>query len=443
MGRGDEMNTNVIPDIPRYYTAIAEWLSCIVIIFILQPKLKPKKLVPLAIAYLVALVTFMELTATVVIWLWIPCMLIAFVLIAGFIYITTKQSFYKSAYFAVMAFTTAELIASVEWQLVNFFYDDISLMPKLIELLMLVVVYGLLLFAEYRLIKLKSGVGKRLKIGNSEWLTALFIGVIVFACSNLRFVTDEIFIPGQYSREIATARTLIDITGVAMLYAHYVSCCNNSVLRELDAVQQTLHTQYQQYKQSRESIDLINMKYHDFKHQIQFLRAEPDSEKRNEFLDKLESDIKRFELQNKTGNAVLDTIITGKGLYCYKHGITMTTVVDGKILDFMEVADICNIFGNALDNAIESVLKIEDKEKRLIHVTVSKVNDFAMIRIENYYEGELKFDGDDLVSTKGDVRNHGYGIKSIKYTADRYDGAVYINADNNWFDIKIAIPINS
>ena len=35
----------------------------------------------------------------------------------------------------------------------------------------------------------------------------------------------------------------------------------------------------------------------------------------------------------------------------------------------------------------------------------------------------------------------GYGIKSIKYTADRYDGAVYISAKDNWFDIKIAIPM--
>ncbi len=115
------MSPNAIPDIPRYYTAIAEWLSCIVIIILLQPKLKLQKLIPLAIVYLVALVTFMELTATVVIWLWVPCMLIAFALIAGFIYITTKQSFYKSTYFAVMAFTSAELIASVEWQVVNFF----------------------------------------------------------------------------------------------------------------------------------------------------------------------------------------------------------------------------------------------------------------------------------------------------------------------------------
>lgn len=38
------------------------------------------------------------------------------------------------------------------------------------------------------------------------------------------------------------------------------------------------------------------------------------------------------------------------------------------------------------------------------------------------------------------MRRHGWGIKSIKYTADRYDGATYINADNNRFDVKIAIP---
>jgi sensor histidine kinase YesM len=86
------------------------------------------------------------------------------------------------------------------------------------------------------------------------------------------------------------------------------------------------------------------------------------------------------------------------------------------------------------------VLEIKDKEKRLIHVTVSQVNDFVMIRIENYFEGALKIDGEEFLTTKGDDLYHGYGIKSIKYTANRYDGAVYINAENNWFDLKIAIP---
>ena len=63
-------------------------------------------------------------------------------------------------------------------------------------------------------------------------------------------------------------------------------------------------------------------------------------------------------------------------------------------------------------------------------------------QLEGYlhYEDELKTDGENDVTTKGDKRYHGWGIKSIRYTADRYDGAVYINTDNNWFDIKIAIP---
>ena len=279
---------NAIPDIPRYYTAIAEWFSCITIVSLLVPKISKKSFIPLAFLYLAVLVTFLEITGSIVIWLWIPCMLIAFMLMSSFIYISTRQSFYKSIYFAVIAFTTAELIASIEWQIVNSLYSNISKMPKVIELLLIVVIYGVLLFIEYRLLKHKSSAINRLSISHAEWLTALFIAVIVFACSNLRFVTDEIFVPGQYSREIATVRTLVDIAGVAMLYAHYVSCCNNSVLKELDAVQKTLHTQYQQYKQSRESIELINMKYHDFKHQIQFLRAETDPQKRNEFLDKIE-----------------------------------------------------------------------------------------------------------------------------------------------------------
>ena len=433
--------TNTIPDIPRLYTALAEWLSCMVIVLSLKPNINKKKLCLYSFVYLASLIVFMQLTATVVIWLWIPCMLIAFMSISAFIYLCTRSNYYESIYYAVLAFSTAECIASVEWQLINYTYTNISQRPLWLEILVLVAVYGVLVLIEYQLFSKRNSIGSPLDISRGDWFTAIFIAAIVFIFSNLRFVTDDAM--GQYSREIATARTLVDIAGVAVLYAHYVSCRNNIMRKELEAVQNTLQTQYQQYKQSRESIDLINVKYHDLKHQIQYLRSENDADKRNEFLDQIENDIKSFELQNKTGNAVLDTILTGKSLYCYKHGITMTCVVDGKLLEFMEVMDVCNIFGNALDNAIESVLRIQDKEKRLIHVTVSQVNNFVMIRIENYYEDAIRTDGENFLTTKDNKKYHGYGIKSIKYTADRYDGAVYINTDNNWFDIKIAIPKKS
>ncbi len=432
---------NTIPDIPRLYTAIAEWLSCILLLLLIKPKLPKSLIVSAAALYLGALIVFMEVTTNVVLWLWLPCMLLAFLSMAVFLWFCGRISFYKGVYYAVFAFSTAELMASVEWQVVNFFYADPSQIPIWAEILVLVAVYGMLSFLVYLLYRRQMIKTRTLPISHGNWLAALFIGVVVFGFSNLRFLTDGL--GGGYSQEIANIRTLVDVTGTAVLYGHYVSCYNNAVLRELEAVQQTLQTQYQQYKQSRESIDLIHVKYHDLKHQLRIIRSEPDSQKREKYLDSIEDEIKSFELQNKTGNPVLDTILTGKGLYCLKHGITLTSVTDGRLLDFMDVMDICNIFGNALENAIESVLEIKDKEKRLIHVTVSQVNDFVMIRIENYFEGTLKIDGEEFLTTKGSDLYHGYGIKSIKYTANRYDGAVYINAENNWFDLKIAIPKKS
>ena len=434
------MTGQVIPDIPRFYTAIAEWLSCMMIVALLKPRLEKYRFPIYSAVYLAMLIAFMELTETILIWLWVPCMMVAFISMAGFIHFTAKVGKYESLYYAILAFSSAEVIASLDWQLITYFYTDTSKIPLPAEILFTLIVYGGSLFIEYQVLSRRTTIRKRLNISKDELITAIFIAVVVFSCSNLRFINYDGMVFDEHYREIAKDRTLVAFIGVAILYAHLLSCCNNEVLRELNAVENTLETQYQQYKQSRESIDLINLRYHDMKHQIQYLRSEQDEEKRNEFLDKMENEIKTFELQNKTGNAVLDTILTGRSLYCYKHGITMTSVADGKLLDFMEVADICNIFGNALENAIESVLRIEDKEKRLIHVTVSQLNDFVMIRIENYYEGDLIMEGEDYLTTKENKKNHGYGIKSIKYTADRYDGAVYINTDNNWFDIKIAIP---
>jgi sensor histidine kinase regulating citrate/malate metabolism len=256
-------------------------------------------------------------------------------------------------------------------------------------------------------------------------------------------VTKNTPFSGQYALEIANIRTMIDLAGISMLYAHLLHCSETKMRRELEAVQNALEMQYKQYKQWRESINMINYKYHDLKHQIQFLRSEPDDAKRNSYLDQMEDDIKNYELQNKTGNAVLDTVLTGKSLYCDKHGITLTTVVDGKLLEFMDAMDICSIFGNALDNAIESELKIPVKEKRLVHLTVKQQKNFLMIRVENYFEGDLKFKAGSLATTKKEKGFHGYGIKSIKYTVNKYGGAVGITAENNWFDLEILIPIQA
>ena len=188
-------------------------------------------------------------------------------------------------------------------------------------------------------------------------------------------------------------------------------------------------------------MDIINYKYHDLKHHIMALRAEENQEKREAYLDQMEEEIRNYEAQNKTGNKVLDTLLTSKNLFCMKNHISMTSVVDGTLFDFMDVMDICSIFGNALDNAIECEKKIKDREKRLIHVSAFSQRNFLIIRFENYCENDLKFDAELPTTTKEDSQFHGYGLKSLRYTVRKYGGEVDINVQDNWFELKILIPM--
>jgi sensor histidine kinase regulating citrate/malate metabolism len=118
----------------------------------------------------------------------------------------------------------------------------------------------------------------------------------------------------------------------------------------------------------------------------------------------------------------------------------MSVVADGKILNMMDEIDISTIFGNAIDNAIESVRKIEDVDKRLITVKVSSLKGFLHIVIGNCYQGEIKMVGGLPKTTKKNKEYHGYGVKGIKQTVLKYDGSTTIKAENGWFELRILIP---
>lgn len=429
-----------MPDIPRIYTAIAEWMACMLFILPVKKRFDRVKTGVLMAAALVIQSLFLTMTGSVRIYFWIPCMIIAVLLMIGFIYGCCDISLTDAGYFGMIAFVAAEFTASIEWQIVCFFWNG-TVPAVIIQIVMLVLIYGSVAVILYKMLHMHLPKDGKMGISLKEYISGLVIAIAVFAVSNISFLTENTPFSGRYSFEIGNIRTLVDLGGIAILYAHLIQCCELRVRKELEAVQNVLQNQYVQYKQSRESIELINYKYHDLKHQIAVLRSEEDPKKREEFLNRMEEEIRQYEAQNKTGNKVLDTVLTTKSLYCAKHGITFTCVADGTLLDFMDVMDICSIFGNALDNAIECELKIQEKEKRLIHVTVSKQKQFLILRFENYCEETLQYQEGTPVTTKKEKEFHGYGLKSIQYTVNKYDGAVSVNLEDNWFELKVLIPI--
>ncbi|QOY35246.1 GHKL domain-containing protein [Anaerobacillus isosaccharinicus] len=431
---------DVLPDIPRVYTALAEWLACVVYISILKRTLAGWKLATFAGVVLVLQTAFLVLTKDLPIVLWIPSMLIAVGMMFVLIYISCDITATEAGYFSVKAFVAAELVASLQWQVHVFLLNSQNSFLHL-EILLLFVIYGGAFLLIWLLERPHLPVEGKLNIQRRELWSTVLIGAAVFGISNLSFVTASTPFSGHYAREILNIRTLVDLGGFAILYAYHIQLNESRVRHELKAVQNMFQNQYAQYQQSKESIDLINYKYHDMKNQIIALRSEEDPEKRKRYLTDMENEIKAFEAQHKTGNHVLDTLLASKHMYCIKNKITLTCVADGTLLKDMDVIDICTIFGNALDNAIEHVQEMNDEEKRLIHVSLFAQKGFLMMRFENYFEGALVLDGDLPVTTKKDKYNHGFGIKSIRYTVQKYGGVVNVDLKDNWFELKVLIPL--
>lgn len=106
----------------------------------------------------------------------------------------------------------------------------------------------------------------------------------------------------------------------------------------------------------------------------------------------------------------------------------------------LKPTDLSILIGNALDNAIESVEKISDPDKRLIHVSVNRQKGFLRIRVENCYEGDIRFVA-GLPSTRKDARYHGYGMKSIRSVVEKYNGSMTVKAEDGWFELRLLFPV--
>ena len=430
----------ILHDIPRLYTGIAEWAACMMYVALFPPRMRRQLQIPAALGCLVIQCAFLVVTDNVPLVWWIPCMVMAFAMMVGQILLLTDQNPRSACYVGVHAFVLAEFAAALEWQLHYFLWGERNPVWWQ-QYALLAAVFGVVyLVSGIIASRLMMPPGKMV-VTKGELFIVVIIGVIVFAASNLSFYSRENPFIAVYAPDIMNIRTLVDFAGNAVLVAYFIQRKQNHSQKELAALQTVLESQYAQYCISRDTIDKMNRKYHDLKHQIAALRAEPDAAVREQWLREMEADIHAYEAQNKTGNHILDTVLTGKSLNCQNQGIELVVVADGKVLDFMDLMDICTIFGNALDNAIECEMKIRDPAKRMIRLMLSAQKQFVLLKVENYCPTKPEFRDGFPTTTKRDAANHGFGLKSIRYTAQKYGGSMTTAVEDDWFVLKVLIPM--
>lgn len=209
---------------------------------------------------------------------------------------------------------------------------------------------------------------------------------------------------------------------------------------ELETVSKLLMQAQKQYEMRKEEIDLINIKCHDLKKRIEDYDGAID----HETVEEIKDMIYIYDANVKTGNAVVDIILTEKSLACYGKNISLSCMADCSELVFVAEGDLYALFGNIVDNAIEACSRVSDPDKKCISLNIRSASGCVSVMSENYFEGELRLGEDGLpVTTKSDADFHGFGLKSIKTVAEKYGGSVSVLTEGDIFRINVLLPVPS
>ena len=206
---------------------------------------------------------------------------------------------------------------------------------------------------------------------------------------------------------------------------------------ELERMSEAIRQAHKQYAIQKETINYINIKCHDMKYEIARLMKSGDKDAATELNDM----ISIYDSSVKTGNEVLDIILTEKSLACNKNKIKLSCMADGGVEIKINDGDLYALFGNIIDNAIEAVSKIDKVEKRCINVHIRKINDFVSINVDNYFVGEIAYTEDGFpVTTKPDAGDHGFGMRSIKTITENYGGTLSVVIKKDVFIVSLLFP---
>lgn len=264
--------------------------------------------------------------------------------------------------------------------------------------------------------------------------TVVYFGLFLTVAVYLSFVLESNLdrAADTFLTSYLALNALCVLFAVAILSMEFSNCSIKRLENENMILARLLENDRQRYEQARQNMEKINIRYHDLKQQ--YSRAGEEER------EKLEAEMKELKLYYYTGNKALDIALTQKAGICQDAGIQLVCSVDGRCLSGMTHYHIYSLLGNAIDNAIECLAKVEDGDKKVIDLSISRRGDMAVICVENYTpELPVLHDG-ALVTTKADPSGHGYGMKSIKNIAELYGGTADYFVEDGVFYLLVTLP---
>ncbi|MEN8078791.1 ATP-binding protein [Clostridioides difficile] len=214
---------------------------------------------------------------------------------------------------------------------------------------------------------------------------------------------------------------------------------NISILEKQMVMQ---HNYYNGIKRYQEETRRIN---HDIKNHLNIINRliiKKEYDHAKNYVNNINKKMIQDEIAIVSNNKIIDAILFNKIETCKSKNIKLD--LDIKLPEKINIDDfdICVLYGNLLDNAIEACERIEDNnQEKYIKLKSIIKGDHLFINIKNTNNKNLDLKCEKLLTSKKDKDNHGIGLVNIKRTVEKYNGSMKVCCLNKCFNVSIIVNI--
>lgn len=226
-----------------------------------------------------------------------------------------------------------------------------------------------------------------------------------------------------------------------MIYLVYRIKLDNANILDISILERDMNKikdEMRLFKKSNEDVSIIR---HDMKNMLIFIDkylAKGEIEKAREYILEITDSINKTKVMHITGVASIDCVLNSILSSTEKNNIEFVTNIDEHALNKIEDLDLAIILANALSNATEN----NGGDRKFVKLSIYSYKNDLIIVISNSVNKDVINENPNLNTNKNNLELHGFGIKSIKRIAKKYNGFADFYQEKNIFYCVVKLPIN-
>ncbi len=235
-----------------------------------------------------------------------------------------------------------------------------------------------------------------------------------------------------------TGRKLVIIVTIIAIVAYNIACIMMIIITEsrdnyrtLSIISQNIiESQQQYYSLVNEKQQEMRSIRHEMRNHLSCIYGLYQSEKTNEMEQYLKGLIDTsFDAETllDTGNDIVNAILNDAQSKCRKDNIVFRLEGTFPHPLYLSTMDLCAIFANTVSNAVEAIQRIEDRnweKTEFIDIHIRSFKEDLYVEIINPMDRNIKIDVKNLTTSKRNKEEHGYGVKNIIHSVNKYQGIV-------------------